>query len=385
MIQGLRDFIEGRVIRDSVLPTADLAVRKLAAIEALSRHADIQVQPGWFESFSLTPQLWPTSALIDWANILQRNPQLSERDARLQEARNLLRARLSFSGTVMGFTTERTDHWWWLMVNGDSNANRMILAALESGAWSSEDVGRLMRGTLARQKKGHWNTSVANAWGVLASKRFSEKIENMPTTGISTASLSGREVQQTWATSTSRTALLPWPSGQGTLSLSHNGLGKPWVTLSSQAAIPLKSPLDSGYRIRRDILPVSQREQGAWHRGDVMRVRLTVDARSDMGWVAVLDPIPAGATILGTGLGGDSAILTEDEKRQGWVWPAYEERTHDSFRAYYRFVPKGAFTVEYTLRLNNEGHFNLPAARVEAMYAPDLFGEIPVNDVVVKP
>jgi uncharacterized protein YfaS (alpha-2-macroglobulin family) len=104
-----------------------------------------------------------------------------------------------------------------------------------------------------------------------------------------------------------------------------------------------------------------------------------------MGWVAVLDPIPAGATILGTGLGGDSAILTEDEKRQGWVWPAYEERTHDSFRAYYRFVPKGAFTVEYTLRLNNEGHFNLPAARVEAMYAPDLFGEIPVNDVVVKP
>jgi len=385
MIQGLRDFIEGRVIRDSVLPTADLAVRKLAAIEALSRHADIQVQPGWFESFSLTPQLWPTSALIDWANILQRNPQLSERDARLQEARNLLRARLSFSGTVMGFTTERTDHWWWLMVNGDSNANRMILAALESGAWSSEDVGRLMRGTLARQKKGHWNTSVANAWGVLASKRFSEKIENMPTTGVSTASLSGREVQQTWATSTSRTALLPWPSGQGTLSLSHNGLGKPWVTLSSQAAIPLKSPLDSGYRIRRDILPVSQREQGAWHRGDVMRVRLTVDARSDMGWVAVLDPIPAGATILGTGLGGDSAILTEDEKRQGWVWPAYEERTHDSFRAYYRFVPKGAFTVEYTLRLNNEGHFNLPAARVEAMYAPDLFGEIPVNDVVVKP
>jgi hypothetical protein len=385
MIAGLQGFIEGRVVRDSALRTADLAVRKLAAIEALSRYKDIQVQPNWLQSFNLMPNLWPTSAVIDWVDILDRSPNLPEREARLKEARTILRARLNFSGTVMGFSTERTDNWWWLMANGDSNANRTILEALEGGDWSAEDIGRLMRGSLARQQKGHWNTTVANAWGVLATKRFSKKLESEPVTGITKATLAGHSVQQDWSKSQVGTGLLSWPNGSGRLSLRQDGQGKPWVTLSSLAAIPLKAPLFAGYRITREVTPIDQRERGVWHRGDVMRVRLTVDAQTDMGWVALLDPIPAGATILGTGLGGDSALLTQGEKRLGWVWPAYEERTHDSFRSYYDFVPKGQFTVEYTVRLNNEGHFNLPTARVEAMYAPELFGEVPVADVDVKP
>jgi uncharacterized protein YfaS (alpha-2-macroglobulin family) len=47
------------------------------------------------------------------------------------------------------------------------------------------------------------------------------------------------------------------------------------------------------------------------------------------------------------------------------------------FRAYYDYVPKGVFWYEYTLRLNNPGEFSLPPTRVEAMYAPELFGQLP--------
>ena len=78
-------------------------------------------------------------------------------------------------------------------------------------------------------------------------------------------------------------------------------------------------------------------------------------------------------------------LLSQGEKKEGWVWPAFEERTFDSFRAYYRYVPKGKFTVEYTVRLNNDGEFKLPTTRVEAMYAPEMFGEIPNAGVLVKP
>ncbi|MGA7180446.1 MAG: MG2 domain-containing protein [Thiobacillaceae bacterium] len=385
MVEGLRGFIEGRVLRDSALHTADLAVRKLAAMEALSRYKEVQIQTNWLDSFSLTPNLWPTSAVIDWVNVLERSPQLPARDQRLQEARTILRARLNFSGTVMGFSTERSDYWWWLMVNGDSNANRMTLEALDDSTWSAADLGRLMRGSLARQQHGHWNTTVANAWGVLATRRFSQKLESQVVTGITEAGLGEETERQDWSKDHGGTALLPWPNGPQLLNITHQGQGKPWVTVSSLAAIPLKQPLNAGYRIQREIQPIEQREAGVWHRGDVLRVRLTVDAQTDMGWVALLDPIPSGATILGTGLGGDSALLAQGEKRQGWVWPAYEERTHDSFRAYYNFVPKGQFMVEYTLRLNNEGHFSLPAARAEAMYAPELSGEMPVADMDVKP
>lgn len=393
MLEGLKGFVTGRVARDSELATADLAVRKLAALAALARHAranpEYAVQGEWLESFTLNPNLWPTSAVLDWIDILVRSPGLPDQAARLKEARAILRARLNFSGTVMGFSTERNDAWWWLMTGGDVNANRVILAALENPATQPADAGRLMGGTLARQQRGHWNTTVANAWGVVATRAFSAKLEAQPVTGQSRAALDGKTVVQDWA-KPAASGLLPWPDAGQTLKVDHQGQGRPWVTISSQAAMPLKAPLDAGYRITREVTPVSQAQPGAWHRGDVMRVRLTVDAQTDMGWVALLDPIPAGATILGTGLGGDSTLLATGEGKKGWeglrnLWPAYEERSHDSFRAYYRFVPKGRFSVEYTLRLNNEGRFNLPTARVEAMYAPELFGETPVPVVEVKP
>lgn len=33
--------------------------------------------------------------------------------------------------------------------------------------------------------------------------------------------------------------------------------------------------------------------------------------------------------------------------------------------------------MEYTIRLNNVGEFSLPPTRVEALYAPEMFGESP--------
>jgi uncharacterized protein YfaS (alpha-2-macroglobulin family) len=88
---------------------------------------------------------------------------------------------------------------------------------------------------------------------------------------------------------------------------------------------------------------------------------------------------------LGTGLGRDSEILTGGEKREGWVWPAFEERTFQAFRSYYEYVPKGKWAVEYTLRLNNEGVFNMPPTRVEALYSPEMMGEMPNDKITVGP
>jgi uncharacterized protein YfaS (alpha-2-macroglobulin family) len=39
--------------------------------------------------------------------------------------------------------------------------------------------------------------------------------------------------------------------------------------------------------------------------------------------------------------------------------------------------------VEYTVRLNNAGEFALPPTRVEALYAPDVFGAAPNAKVTV--
>lgn len=115
------------------------------------------------------------------------------------------------------------------------------------------------------------------------------------------------------------------------------------------------------------------------------RIRLEIDSRSDMTWVVVNDPIPAGATILGGGLGRDSAILTGKETEKGWVREVFRERSFETLKTYFQYVAKGKFTVEYTMRLNNEGTFNLPQTRVEALYSPEMFGELPNAKMVVLP
>lgn len=383
MQAALRDFVTGRAGRDSPLQTADLTIRKVAALEALSRYQP--VEPNWLDSIDAAPNLWPTSAVLDWYGLMKRAPDLKEREQRMAQAGQILRSRLNFQGTTMGFSTERSDYLWWLMISGDVNANRVLLAMLDDEFWR-EDVPRLVRGALGRQQRGRWNTTVANAWGVLALEKFSAKFEAEPVAGQVQARLDSEQGVLEWDKQPQGGGFdFKWPQAQGTLSVSQIGGGKPWVTVQSRAAIPLAQPMSSGYRIVRTVSPVEVKLPGDPRRGDVVRVRLEIEAQSDMSWVVVDDPVPAGSAILGGGLARDSQILSSGEQKRGFVWPAFEERGFDSFHAYYRFVPKGTWVVEYTLRLNSPGRFELPPTRVEAMYAPEMFGELPNDAVTVKP
>ena len=90
-------------------------------------------------------------------------------------------------------------------------------------------------------------------------------------------------------------------------------------------------------------------------------------------------------TWMGGGLGRDSALATQGEQREGNAWLAYEERAAGAWRGYYGWLPRGRHVVEYTLRLNTAGRFGLPPTRVEALYAPETFGERPNEPLEVAP
>jgi uncharacterized protein YfaS (alpha-2-macroglobulin family) len=422
MERGLIAFVEGRIQRDFWSPRKDLDMRKLAALEALSRYG--KAQGRMVGSITIAPNQWPTHAVIDWLNILKRVTDVPQREARLLEANQILKARLSYQGTKLVFSTEKDDYWWWLMVNGDVNTARLMLAVIDDPAWQ-DDMGRLANGFIGRQQKGAWHTTTANLWGGLALDRFSAKFEATPVAGVTKAALasaaaSAKAASVDWSrveriqTSDAEgaahqttlfgapaspgnlrnnTMFLPWGTGtvpgglagKDSLNVTHQGTGKPWLTLQSVAAIQLKAPFNAGYQIKKTIEPVEQAVKGVYTRGDVVRVTLEVNASADMTWVVITDPVPGGATILGSGLGRDSQIATSGEKgSSGSGWPAFEERSFEAFRSYYEYLPKGVVKMEYTVRLNNVGDFALPPSRVEAMYAPEMFGEAPNARVKVQ-
>ncbi|MDQ7078628.1 MAG: MG2 domain-containing protein [Robiginitomaculum sp.] len=375
MLSGLTAFVNGKIRRGSPLNTADLTVRKLAAISALARYG--RAKPQMLTSMTVDPNLLPTSAVLDVLNIFQRMKTLPNRNKGIALTQQILRLRLNFQGTHMGFSTERSDNLWWLMISADTNAARALIRLADVPVWR-EDMPRMARGLLSRQMNGHWRTTTGNAWGTLAMRQFSARFEKTKVSGQSSAALGKKRQTKAWGQSKALEFSLPWADKAETLTVAHDGKGAPWAFVTAKAAIPLREPLSSGYAITRTISPVSQAKEGAWNVGDVVRIKLEIDAQSDMTWVVINDPIPAGAQILGGGLGGHSVLLSQDERSTGYAWPVYEERRFDAYQTFYRYVPKGRFSFEYTIRLNTKGDFNLPPTRVEAMYAPEMFGEMPI-------
>ena len=383
MLNGLAAFVEGRIERRFWSPRADLDVRKLAAIEALSRYG--RASPRMLGSINLAPNTWPTAALIDWLRILKQLDGIPNAATRLVEANQILRGRLTYSGTTLKFANEQDDFWWWLMDSADANAARLILAVMDDPAWK-EDLPRMVVGALGRQRAGAWLTTTANLWGSLALDKFSATFESTQVAGRTAATLGDKRGAIDWASKPNGgTMTLAWPATPGPLNVAQDGTGKPWLTVQSLAAVPLKAPLRAGYSVARSIGAVEQKDKAAWSRGDVVRVHIEVEAQTDMTWVVVSDPVPGGATILGSGLGRDASRATGTEKRSGSAWPAYEERSFEAFRSYYEYLPKGRHVIEYTVRLNNPGTFSLPPTRVEAMYAPEIFGALPNAPVEVAP
>ncbi|MBB5217220.1 alpha-2-macroglobulin family protein [Parapusillimonas granuli] len=383
MAQGLLDFVQGKITRNRWAPQRDLDVRKLIALEALSRYQ--LVRPRMLGSMDIAPERWPTSAVLDWMALVQRVPGMPDQKKSLQAARKILRARMLETGTGLVFAADGNEAWW-LMVSPETNLAKLVLVAADRSEWRS-DMPLIAQGLLGLQRKGAWRTTTANLLGELAIEKFARRYESVPVTGrLQVGMAAGKDARTLdWSQarsedgSTSFEFFEPWAaSATKTLQLTQRGSGNPWVVLRSQAAVPVNKPVMSGYELARRVEPVSQAVPGAWTKGDVYRVQLRIRARTPTVWAVVTDPVPAGAGILGGGLGRDSAIGAQGEPADPESTPpSFVERGFESYRAYFDYLPAGTTTLEYTVRLNTVGQFQLPATRVEAMYQPDVFGELP--------
>jgi len=110
---------------------------------------------------------------------------------------------------------------------------------------------------------------------------------------------------------------------------------------------PLKEPFSSGYKIKKTVIPIEQRQRNRWSKGISFasgwnwRPRqtrpgswsVTLFLQAQRSWERACK-----------GIGN----LKAGRGKERLVWPAFEERTFEAFRAYYEYVPKGNWTVEYT-------------------------------------
>lgn len=387
MRKGLENYVLGKLTRTHWSPAKDNDVRKLAALEALSRYG--QLKPRVLDSLRITPNRWPTGAVIDWMALLQRIPSIPDQANQLSQARQIILGRMLSRGTELVFADNAQNNWWWLMVSPETNLAKLMLLTLEQPEWQAEQA-LMAQGLLNLQRRGAWRTTTANLMGSLAIRKFAQHYEREPVSGnLEVQVFPDNQVQTlSWSQAKNTDGVLsldsfqPWgQTPQGLLLITADGKGQSWATVSSLAAVAPTKPVVAGYQLERTITPVTQAKPGVWSRGDVYRVRITVNAKGAMSWAALTDPIPAGASILGSGLGRDSSIATASEVQESWHTPTFIERSFDSWRGYYEYLPSGKTTVEYTVRLNTPGQFNLPPTRIETLYNPEVYGVLPNLDV----
>ena len=207
--------------------------------------------------------------MIDWLQILQaRGRRAAARPAPGRSEADAAQPRLTFQGTTLSFSTERDDYWWWLMANGDVNAARLMLAVLDDPAWK-DDMGRLANGfigapaatapgTPPRPTCGaawRWRSSrpssrrcrspAARRRRPLAQRRRRQRrLEQgrahqdqrrrrraAPDERFGAPAAPGQPAQQHDVPALGQTRQ------RDTLNVTHQGTGKPWLTLQSLAAI----------------------------------------------------------------------------------------------------------------------------------------------------
>ncbi len=380
MIEAMKAVVEGRLKRDWQGPS-DTRLLKVAALAALARNGS--ATPALAGNIDIAPADMPTATLSDWMTIIDRTPGLPNATGQRALAERTLRQRLVYEGTRVDLS-DRANAPWWMMVSNDEAVLRALGTILGRPGWTNEGP-KLMVGAALRQQRGHWDTTPANAWGAIVARRFAALYPATAISGTTTAMLGDVSRTQGWPMALGAAPLvLPAPFQPTPLWLSQSSGGGPWAVVSVKAAVPLLQPLFNGYKMEKSVSIVSQKIKGWLTRGDVIKVRITVDASAERNWIVVNDPVPPGATIIGT-LGGQSTILAAATAGGGeGVQPDYVERGRDGWRGYFQWVPAGRFVVEYAMRLNGTGRFTLPPTRVEALYSPEIRAQVPNRGIEVR-
>jgi alpha-2-macroglobulin len=417
MLNGLSLFAQGKLKRDLYSPRGALGVesaRLITAVEALALYG--KATPAMLSVVDASPEkmaLWPTAQVIDWVSAVARinfnANALKQKEQWLAQGFTVLRNRMRLSGTELNFDNEARDDWWWMMQSSDTNAARLLYVIMDSRAESSaliaewlQDMPKLVVGLMGRQRNAAWSTTTGNLWGSFAMAKYASVFERDAVSGATSLEIANPPAAvlpaSNWQQGMAKPLQWRWPkeaaasSVQGIV-LKHAGVGKPYATVHVEAALPVTSMIDQGYRLSKKIIPVSQVVAGKVTVGDVYRVELDIDASQSMTWVAVSDPIPAGASILGSlrasqvELAKSANAATKpagNEDRWSYAWLAFEEQRADAYRAFYEFMPKGKTQVSYTFRVSQAGTMKMPVTQVEAMYKPVVNGALPNADWVIS-
>ncbi len=249
----------------------------------------------------------------------------------------------------------------------------LALAASEHG--EHETAASLIQGLLAtRSVSGTWGTTQNNLWALMALSRHAE--HSLPTSDssvlVSVTGAPATRLRSTGSQPLARTLIDGLRAGTNAFTVESSSQRLSTVArLSYEVAVEHQRQASNGLTIRRRIVDAKTGKEVAKAKvGQLLRVELSVTTPQTRHQIALVDRVAAGVTPVDTEL---ATARRSHRGSQSWDWVHRE--LHDERVSYFaNTLYKGTHHLSYLARATHAGDFTLPAARVEAMYQPDVMG-----------
>ena len=369
MLGGLERYVAGELkTQRAWLPNDSyyLLSEKLIALEALSRYG--RASKRLLDTIRVDPVKLTAASLADWLDILNRTKDAPNRDAQRAAAIKELRDNVKLAAGVASIA--RSDDRWYFMRSDDYTLARMFRLSLETRELGEFKLPLLKGLNNRMQRGGYFYSTQANLWAAYAMERHNK---NAAADGRTRVTYNGETKEVEWDAATSEGEVhFPWSGTTNTVAVEHVGKGEPWARAQLRAPVALAGKVDNGIVVAKTFTPVQQKRGGRFSVGDIIQVTVTADNKAGLGWLAIDDPVPAGSTVLG----GLAKLANSAEMPQTWSGYRYIERTFTSVRSSFEWAGKGKHSLTYEIRLTTPGKFALPPTHAEAMYAPEVNGQL---------
>jgi alpha-2-macroglobulin len=278
----------------------------------------------------------------------------------------------------------------------------LALRALIKHDPSNPLTTKLMRGLVNSMTSGHWGTTQADAFALLAIADYYDKYESNSSDLGADVSINdqvvGRQLAQNkdgkLGTSESQMPMTGVLALRQPLSvvLSKFGTGRLYYRVGVEyAPAGLTQPqTEHGFSVRREYIPIESQDdvalddKGIWHikKDAVVQVRVYLSTDAPRHHVAVSNPIPAGLEIINSKLKGTRPLdNTNAWEEMRFDYKAYRDASADVFAT---TLHAHKYHYSFFAKATTAGVFTAAPALAEEMYNPETFGRSSTDKVVVE-
>ncbi|MGC9396859.1 MAG: Ig-like domain-containing protein, partial [Anaerolineae bacterium] len=315
-----------------------------------------------------------------------------------------------YSATGTHWEEAAPDYW---NMNTDIRTTATVLWALARHNPESDLLPNVVRWLMTVRTEGHWGTTQSTAWSLMGLIAYMRATGELQGDFSYTVTLNGEvllesdfnaenidesqsltvAIAQLLVDEGNRLLIERARPGGTPASGGQTGEGQLYYTAHLRYFLPVDEvkALDRGIIIARQYSPIDDPEvyvDGA-NVGDVIRVKLTVIAPTDLYYVVVEDPLPAGCEAVDANLNTTSVVgerpgirnLTLEEEDSwyrrygwGWWWFSHTEIRDEKVALFATYLPRGTYEYSYIMRASVPGTYNVIPATAYQMYFPEVFG-----------